>query len=48
MPELRELALSSSRNETAISASTLYRFLKQRGLSEKQLFAVRSQNASSK
>jgi putative transposase len=34
---LRELALSSGKNEPAISASTLYRFLKQRGLSEKQL-----------
>ena len=36
---LRELALSSGQNEPAISASTLYRFLKQRGLSEKQLLA---------
>ena len=36
---LRELALSSSQNEPAISASTLYRFLKQRGLSERQLLA---------
>ena len=36
---LRELALSSGKNEPAISASTLYRFLKQRGLSEKQLLA---------
>src|SRR5579871_6375292 len=35
---LRELALSGQ-NEPAISASTLYRFLKQRGLSEKQLLA---------
>jgi putative transposase len=34
---LRELALSSGQTEPAISASTLYRFLKQRGLSEKQL-----------
>jgi putative transposase len=34
---LRELALSSGLDEPAISASTLYRFLKQRGLSEKQL-----------
>jgi len=32
-----ELALSSGKNEPAISASTLYPFLKQRGLSEKQL-----------
>jgi putative transposase len=39
---LRELALSSSKNEPAISASTLYRFLKQRGLSEKQLLAPRA------
>jgi putative transposase len=36
---LRELALSSGQTEPAISASTLYRFLKQRGLSEKQLLA---------
>ena len=35
---LRELALSG-RNEPAISASTLYRFLKQRGLTERQLLA---------
>src|SRR5207244_8365548 len=33
---LRELALSSGQDTPAISASTLYRFLKQRGLSEKQ------------
>jgi putative transposase len=36
---LRELALSSGQDAPAISASTLYRFLKQRGLSEKQLLA---------
>src|SRR5213080_5554344 len=36
---LRELALSSDKETPAISASTLYRFLKQRGLSEKQLLA---------
>jgi len=36
---LRELALSSGQSEPTISASTLYRFLKQRGLSEKQLLA---------
>ena len=35
----RELALSSGKDAPAISASTLYRFLKQRGLSEKQLLA---------
>jgi transposase InsO family protein len=35
----RELALSSGQNAPALSASTLYRFLKQRGLSEKQLLA---------
>lgn len=35
---LRELALSSG-HEPTLSASTLYRFLKQRGLSEKQLLA---------
>ena len=35
---LRELALSRQ-NEPAISASTLYRFLKQRGLTERQLLA---------
>jgi putative transposase len=37
MTLLRELALSSGQDTPAISASTLYRFLKQRGLSEKQL-----------
>ena len=36
---LRELALSSGVLEPPVSASTLYRFLKQRGLSEKQLLA---------
>lgn len=36
---LRELALSSGQRQPGISASTLYRFLKQRGLSEKQLLA---------
>ena len=36
---LRELALSSGQNEPAISASTLYRFPKQRGLTERQLLA---------
>jgi transposase InsO family protein len=36
---LRELALSSGQNSAGISASTLYRFLKQRGLSERQLLA---------
>jgi len=36
---LRELALSSGQNEPALSASTLYRFLRQRGLSERQLLA---------
>ena len=36
---LRELALSSDKETPAISASTLYRFLKQRGLSERQLLA---------
>jgi transposase InsO family protein len=36
---LRELALSSGNDEPPISASTLYRFLQQRGLSEKQLLA---------
>jgi putative transposase len=36
---LRELALSSGKDEPPVSASTLYRFLKQRGLSEKQLLA---------
>ena len=34
---LRELALSSGQNEPTISASTLYRFLQQRGLTERQL-----------
>ncbi|MBM3747712.1 MAG: DDE-type integrase/transposase/recombinase [Acidobacteria bacterium] len=36
---LRELALSSGHDEPPLSASTLYRFLKQRGLSERQLLA---------
>jgi putative transposase len=34
---LRELALSSGKNAPGVSASTLYRFLKQRGLTERQL-----------
>jgi transposase InsO family protein len=36
---LRELALSSGQNEPAISASTLYRFLQQHGLTQRQLLA---------
>jgi putative transposase len=36
---LRELALVSGRGTAGLSASTLYRFLKQRGLSERQLLA---------
>ena len=36
---LRELALSSDHNSPPVSASTLYRFLKQRGLTERQLLA---------
>jgi putative transposase len=36
---LRELALSAGQDEPALSAATLYRFLKQRGLSERQLLA---------
>lgn len=36
---LRELALSSKQDESPVSASSLYRFLKQRGLSERQLLA---------
>jgi transposase InsO family protein len=36
---LRELALSSGKDEPPVSSSTLYRFLKQRGLSERQLLA---------
>lgn len=36
---LRELALSSPQNSASISPSTLYRFLQQRGLSERQLLA---------
>ena len=43
MTLLRELALSSEQNgassEFRVSASTLYRFLKQRGLTERQLLA---------
>jgi transposase InsO family protein len=34
---LRELALSSDQNAPPLSASTLYRFLKQRGLTTRQL-----------
>lgn len=37
---LRELALSGGKNEPPLSASTLYRFLKQRGLSERELLAA--------
>jgi len=36
---LRELALSSGQDSAGVSISTLYRFLKQRGLSERQLLA---------
>jgi transposase InsO family protein len=36
---LRELALSSGKNQAPLSSSTLYRFLKQRGLSERELLA---------
>jgi putative transposase len=36
---LRELALVSGQNQPALSASTLYRFLKQHGLSQRQLLA---------
>jgi transposase InsO family protein len=36
---LRELALSSGQNSPGVSASTLHRFLKQRGLTERQLLA---------
>jgi len=36
---LRELALTSEQNVPGVSASTLYRFLKQRGLTERQLLA---------
>jgi len=36
---LRELALSSGHNDIEVSASTLYRFLKQRGLTARQLLA---------
>jgi putative transposase len=36
---LRELALSAGNGAPAISPATLYRFLKQRGLSERQLLA---------
>jgi len=39
MTLLRELALSSGKDAPAISPSTLYRFLQQRGLSERQLLA---------
>ena len=36
---LRELALTSEQNDPGVSASTLYRFLKQHGLTERQLLA---------
>jgi putative transposase len=36
---LRELALSNGKNAPPLSSSTLYRFLKQRGLSERELLA---------
>lgn len=36
---LRELVLSSEQNDPEVSASTLYRFLKQRGLTVRQLLA---------
>jgi transposase len=36
---LRELALSAGQDVPTLSAATLYRFLKQRGLSERQLLA---------
>ena len=36
---LRELALSSGQDAVGVSASTLYRFFKQRGLTERQLLA---------
>jgi putative transposase len=36
---LRELALSAGKDEPPLSSSTLYRFLKQRGLSERELLA---------
>jgi putative transposase len=36
---LRELALSAGNDAPTLSAATLYRFLKQRGLSERQLLA---------
>jgi putative transposase len=39
MTLLRELALTSEQHEPGVSASTLYRFLKQRGLTERQLLA---------
>jgi putative transposase len=39
MTLLRELALSSGHDSPGVSASTLYRFLKQRGLTARQLLA---------
>ncbi len=39
---LRELALSSDQKEPPLSSSTLYRFLKQRGLSERALLAPKA------
>src|SRR3984893_14124805 len=40
MTLLRELALVSNPGSPAVSAATLYRFLKQRGLSDRQLMAA--------
>src|SRR5438445_5237117 len=39
---LRELALSSDQKEPPLSSSTLYRFLKQQGLSERELLAPKA------
>ena len=39
---LRELALASPQNQAGLSASTLYRFLRARGLTERQLLLARA------
>lgn len=39
---LRELALANEHNQTGVSASTLYRFLRARGLTERQLLLAKA------
>ena len=39
---LRELALATEHNQTPLSASTLYRFLRASGLTERQLLLAKA------